>query len=150
MKNKGFSFIELIAAVAILAIVALPIASSFVLAARIEVKTAVLAKINDAADDVMLMIEEGEHLDDTERRANCEQCKEEGEYDPIVHLLRCVYSDYLQYKNKSDTYNLTYNGYEVTLKITTSNGLSRVDLTIDHEVNGSTYHVTRKGVLSNA
>ena len=148
MKNKGFSFIELIAAVAILGIISLPIASSFVLAARIEVKAAVLSKINDAADDVMLMMEESKDWDRNAMQTNCEQCKKRRDDDPIVHLLGCVYSDYLQYKNKSDTYNLTYNGYEVTLKITTCEGLSRVDLAIDHEVNGSTYHVTRKGVLS--
>jgi hypothetical protein len=26
---------------------------------------------------------------------------------------------------------------------------SRIDLTLDYEANGSTYHITRKGVLSN-
>ena len=165
MKNKGFSFIELLVAVAILGIISLPIASSFVLAARIEVKTAILSKINDAADDVMLLLEESKQLDEDALNVDC-SCRDK---HSTRHILKCVYKDYLTYHEggfSSGTYKLTYNGYIVTLKVTPCEDpnyntypnygqpqymdFSRVDLTIDHEVNGSTYHVTRKGVLSNA
>ena len=58
MKNKGFSFVELLVAVAILGIVSLPIVSSFALAAKTDAKAYHLSAMNDAADDVMLLLEE--------------------------------------------------------------------------------------------
>ena len=56
--NKGFSFVELLVAVAILGIISLPIASSFALAAKTDAKAVQLSAMNDAADDVMLLIGE--------------------------------------------------------------------------------------------
>jgi prepilin-type N-terminal cleavage/methylation domain-containing protein len=57
-NNKGFSFVELLVAVAILGIISLPIASSFALAAKTDAKAVHLSAMNDAADDVMLLIGE--------------------------------------------------------------------------------------------
>lgn len=157
MKNKGFSFVELIAAVAILGIVSLPIASSFVLAARIETKAAILSKLNDAADDVMLLVTETEHMEEygatletLEQTENC-GCTS---FD-IYHVLNCVYSNYLSSVQRGEgenanSYSVTYNGYPMLLQITPVEDFYRIDLTIEHEANGSTYHITRKGVLSYA
>ena len=148
MKNKGFSFVELIVAVAILGIVSLPIASSFVLAARIEAKAAILARINDAADDVMLLLTESDTLDTEAIETDC-SC----ETHDLYHVLSCIYSRDLKSVSRGEgendnLYTLTYNGYTVMVEITALTDFSRIDLTIDHEANGSTYHVTRKGVLS--
>ena len=162
MKNKGFSFVELIVAVAILGIISLPIASSFVLAARIEAKAAILSKINDAADDVMLLVEEAEHMDGYGNAL---------EQDPVSPTCSCMFFDVhhaLQHESLATLlssmeytparpedaacyYAFTYNGYDMELKITPCDtAFYRIDLTIEHEANGSTYHVTRKGVLSYA
>lgn len=148
MKNKGFSFVELIVAVAILGIISLPIASSFVLAARIEAKADILTKINDAADDVMLLVTETEsiNMESIEIECTCET-------QDLYHVLNCVYSTDLTSVQQGEgdsvnTYTFSYNGYPVILEITPFADFSRIDLTIKHEANGSSYHVTRKGVLS--
>lgn len=159
MKNKGFSFIELLVAVAILGLISLPITSSFVLAARIEAKSAILSKMNDAADDVMMLVAESEMMDAYGSALSVDSHDCDSDTFEIEHILRCIYANagVLEGVDKTvqpdfSEYTLIYNGYTVALRITPCDGMtfSRVDLTIDYEANGSTYQVTRKGVLSNA
>ncbi len=153
MKNKGFSFVELIVAVAILGIVSLPIASSFVLPARIEAKAAILTKLNHAADDVLLLVTESEYMDQYGTTIPDTQ-----ELYDVHHILQEVYSPSLLSDVSTEVpgegepyrYSFSYNNYVVKLTLTPCTDFYRVDIVIDHEANGSTYHVTRKGVLSYA
>lgn len=149
MKNKGFSFVELLVAVAILGIISLPIVSSFALAAKTDAKAYHLSAMNDAADDVMMLLEEMETI-----------TLAQGAGDVLVALQNAVYDAFEGYSLnglelsdafKDDKLFFVYNQYqfELTLKDLEEN-YCRVDFKIVHTSNGATLEVNRKGLLKYA
>ena len=145
-NNKGFSFVELLVAVAILGIISLPIASSFALAAKTDAKAAHLSAMNDAADDVMLLLEEIETLGGIP----------EGVTDFDYYIFEVFKSLLNSDKGKTSsnviTYEICYNGYAADLIITkitkiTDQYCYRIDLKFTHTVAGSSLDVHRKGLL---
>lgn len=149
MKNKGFSFVELLVAVAILGIISLPIVSSFALAAKTDAKAYHLSAMNDAADDVMMLLEEMETI-----------TLAQGAGDVLVALQNAVYDAFEGYSLndlelsdafKDDKLIFVYNQYqfELTLKDLEEN-YCRVDFKIVHTSNGATLEVNRKGLLKYA
>lgn len=149
MKNKGFSFVELLVAVAILGIISLPIVSSFALAAKTDAKAYHLSAMNDAADDVMMLLEEMETI-----------TLAQGAEDVLVALQNAVYDAFKGYSLndlelsdafKDDKLFFVYNQYqfELTLKDLEEN-YCRVDFKIVHTSNGATLEVNRKGLLKYA
>ena len=149
MKNKGFSFVELLVAVAILGIISLPIVSSFALAAKTDAKAYHLSAMNDAADDVMMLLEEMETI-----------TLAQGAGDVMVALQNAVYDAFEGYSLndlelsdafKDDKLIFVYNQYqfELTLKNLEEN-YCRVDFKIVHTSNGATLEVNRKGLLKYA
>ncbi len=148
MKNKGFSFVELLVAVAILGIISLPIVSSFALAAKTDAKAYHLSAMNDAADDVMMLLEEMKivaHEDEPDRSL------------PLQTAFLNSFKGYsltdlkLPEAFKNDKLVFTYNQYqfELTLKDLGEN-FCRVDFKIVHTSNGATLEVNRKGLLKYA
>lgn len=149
MKNKGFSFVELLVAVAILGIISLPIVSSFALAAKTDAKAYHLSAMNAAADDVMMLLEEMETI-----------TLAQGADDVLVALQNAVYDAFKGYSLndlelsdafKDDKLFFVYNQYqfELTLKDLEEN-YCRVDFKIVHTSNGATLEVNRKGLLKYA
>lgn len=149
MKNKGFSFVELLVAVAILGIISLPIVSSFALAAKTDAKAYHLSAMNDAADDVMMLLEEMETI-----------TLAQGAGDVLVALQNAVYDAFEGYSLndlelsdafKDDKLIFVYNQYqfELTLK-DLDEKYCRVDFKIVHTSNGATLEVNRKGLLKYA
>ena len=152
MKNKGFSFVELLVAVAILGIISLPIVSSFALAAKTDAKATHLSAMNDAADDVMLLLDavkSGSEFDSDS-------------VDPIDRLL-CEFKEYFksvapeadqsesELESQHTPIECKYNGYSVkiTLKYVSHN-YYRADIIVTHSISGQTLEVQRKGLLSYA
>lgn len=149
MKNKGFSFVELLVAVAILGIISLPIVSSFALAAKTDAKAYHLSAMNDAADDVMLLLEEMKisALDPSEK-------------NKLLALQTAFFESFEEYKLddleffttfQDDVLTFNYHQYrfELTLKYLEEN-YCRVDFKIVHTSNGATLEVNRKGLLKYA
>jgi prepilin-type N-terminal cleavage/methylation domain-containing protein len=143
-NNKGFSFVELLVAVAILGIISLPIASSFALAAKTDAKAVHLSAMNDAADDVMLLMEEIEILCRTPDRA--EEAKT---------LFDMLEPQELTEQSQENTdqfpkaFSVSYNGYSGTFTVTevVAGAYYRIDLEFTHTVAGSPLTVHRKGLL---
>ena len=145
--NKGFSFVELLVAVAILGIISLPIASSFALAAKTDAKAVHLSAMNDAADDVMLLLEEIETLCGTPDRA--EEAKT---------LFDMLEPQELTEQSQENTdqfpkvFSISYNGYSGTFTVTevVVGAYYRIDLVFTHSIAGSPLEVHRKGLLKYA
>ena len=145
--NKGFSFVELLVAVAILGIISLPIASSFALAAKTDAKAVHLSAMNDAADDVMLLLEEIETLCGTPDRA--EEAKT---------LFDMLEPQELTEQSQENTdqfpkvFSISYNGYSGTFTVTevVAGAYYRIDLVFTHSIAGSPLTVHRKGLLKYA
>lgn len=143
-NNKGFSFVELLVAVAILGIISLPIASSFALAAKTDAKAVHLSAMNDAADDVMLLMEEIETLCGTPDRA--EEAKT---------LFDMLEPQELTEQSQENTdqfpkvFSISYNGYSGTFTVTevVVGAYYRIDLVFTHSIAGSPLEVHRKGLL---
>jgi len=167
MKNKGFSFVELLVAMAILGIISLPIASSFALSAKIDAKARETFLASNAADDIMLYVTaidsapgiEGtfETIEGLEQKVafyiNQWITVEEPE------LVDNVSSEELQLgegeesqevEPKKYLYTFEYQGYNTELVLTQLEGFYRVDVTVIYTVAGDTMRITRKGVLPNA
>ena len=144
MKNKGFSFVELLDAVAILGIVSLPIVSSFALAAKTDAKAYHLSAMNDAADDVMLLLEEMEItlIDENSEPVELDVAfLEELEAFAMEEL---VITDPFS-ENQME---FLYNQYQVKLTLNDlENNYCRVDITVSHTVSGATLEVNRRGLL---
>ena len=147
--NKGFSFVELLVAVAILGIISLPIASSFALAAKTDAKAVQLSAMNDAADDVMLLMEEIESLGGIPEGIT--------EYDSktayyILNDFHALLNSQSVANDSAEEYAITYNGYSGTLTVTevVSGTYYRIDLVFTHSVAGSPLEVHRKGLLNYA
>lgn len=144
MKNKGFSFVELLVAVAILGIVSLPIVSSFALAAKTDAKAYHLSAMNDAADDVMLLLEEMEItlIDENSEPVELDVAfLEELEAFAMEEL---VITDPFS-ENQME---FLYNQYQVKLTLNDlENNYCRVDITVSHTVSGATLEVNRRGLL---
>ena len=146
-NNKGFSFVELLVAVAILGIISLPIASSFALAAKTDAKAVHLSAMNDAADDVMLLLEEIETLCGTPDRA--EEAKT---------LFDMLEPQELTEQSQENTdqfpkvFSISYNGYSGTFTVTevVVGAYYRIDLVFTHSIAGSPLEVHRKGLLKYA
>ena len=143
-NNKGFSFVELLVAVAILGIISLPIASSFALAAKTDAKAVHLSAMNDAADDVMLLLEEIETLCGAPDRA--EEAKT---------LFDMLEPQELTEQSQENTdqfpkvFSISYNGYSGTFTVTevVVGAYYRIDLVFTHSIAGSPLEVHRKGLL---
>ncbi len=161
MKNKGFSFVELLVAVAILGIVSLPIVSSFALAAKTDAKAYHLSAMNDAADDVMLLLKEIASMDkvDLENPDVVGQKTYESQTD---YRIRTAYNAMLSPSLVNDTaeqnedaeieslcYQIRYNNYSATLVLTKLEGYDyySVELLFVHTVSGATLEVNRRGLL---
>ena len=144
MKNKGFSFVELLVAVAILGIVSLPIVSSFALAAKTDAKAYHLSAMNDAADDVMLLLEEMKItlIDENSEPVELDVAfLEELEAFAMEEL---VITDPFS-ENQME---FLYNQYQVKLTLNDlENNYCRVDITVSHTVSGATLEVNRRGLL---
>lgn len=144
MKNKGFSFVELLVAVAILGIVSLPIVSSFALAAKTDAKAYHLSAMNDAADDVMLLLKEMEItlIDENSEPVELDVAfLEELEAFAMEEL---VITDPFS-ENQME---FLYNQYQVKLTLNDlENNYCRVDITVSHTVSGATLEVNRRGLL---
>lgn len=156
MKNKGFSFVELLVAIAILGIISLPIASSFALSAKIDAKARETYSAANAADDVMLLVTE---IDSFENYGKPISETSEGS----VYEVSCDLEYYLaHYDQKSlltvsesdaesdpvSVYEITYNGYPIEMTVTTINeSYYRIDLVLTYTVAGEIMQITRKGVL---
>ena len=144
MKNKGFSFVELLVAVAILGIVSLPIVSSFALAAKTDAKAYHLSAMNDAADDVMLLLEEMKItlIDENSEPVELDVAfLEELEAFAMEEL---VITDPFS-ENQME---FLYNQYQVKLTLNDlENNYCRVDITVSHTVSGATLEVNRRGWL---
>lgn len=160
--NKGFSFVELLVAVAILGIISLPIASSFALAAKTDAKAVHLSAMNDAADDVMLLLEEIETLGGIPADKQSEYSVKFDYYisDVFSSLLspEKVYQTQLSVDKSGKNiglvirYKIQYNGYNAILTISevAANNCYRIDLEFTHTVAGSPLEVQRKGLLKYA
>ena len=141
MKNKGFSFVELLVAVAILGIVSLPIVSSFALAAKTDAKAYHLSAMNDAADDVMLLMEITLIDENSEPVELDVAFLEELEAFAMEEL---VITDPFS-ENQME---FLYNQYQVKLTLNDlENNYCRVDITVSHTVSGATLEVNRRGWL---
>lgn len=144
MKNKGFSFVELLVAVAILGIVSLPIVSSFALAAKTDAKAYHLSAMNDAADDVMLLLKEMKItlIDENSEPVELDVAfLEELEAFAMEEL---VITDPFS-ENQME---FLYNQYQVKLTLNDlENNYCRVDITVSHTVSGATLEVNRRGWL---
>ena len=143
-NNKGFSFVELLVAVAILGIISLPIASSFALAAKTDAKAVHLSAMNDAADDVMLLIgeiEDGYIVSETrDKRLN--------EIVLSFALFEVIETDF---ETAPLQYTFRYNHYEVELTFRAlDEQFYRIDITVTHSIAGSPLEVHRKGLLKYA
>lgn len=154
MKNKGFSFVELLVAVAILGIISLPIVSSFALAAKTDAKAYHLSAMNDAADDVMLLLEEMQvEMDDDADPEN------EAEY--LGKLKAAFLAEFVKYASEpldilglpsefsGDKLEFSYNRYHFELTLTNlGKPYCRVDIKVTHVVSGDDLVIERKGLLS--
>ncbi len=140
MKNKGFSFVELLVAVAILGIISLPIASSFALSAKIDAKARATYSASNAANDVLLLVTE---IGST---SNFDEVTNKYEQDLISFDPQ---TDANQDENISE-YLVSYNGYPIVMTVTKLNGFFRIDITLEYTVAGETMQITRKGVLPHA
>ena len=144
MKNKGFSFVELLVAVAILGIISLPIVSSFALAAKTDAKAYHLSAMNDAADDVMLLLKEMKItlIDENSEPVELDVAfLEELEAFAMEEL---VITDPFS-ENQME---FLYNQYQVKLTLNDlENNYCRVDITVSHTVSGATLEVNRRGLL---
>ena len=146
-NNKGFSFVELLVAVAILGIISLPIASSFALAAKTDAKAVHLSAMNDAADDVMLLMEEIEIL-----------CRTPDGAEEAKTLFDMLEPQELTEQSQENTdqfpkaFSVSYNGYSgmVTVTEVVAGAYYRIDLEFTHTVAGSPLEVHRKGLLKYA
>ena len=142
--NKGFSFVELLVAVAILGIISLPIASSFALAAKTDAKAVHLSAMNDAADDVMLLMEEIEIL-----------CRTPDGAEEAKTLFDMLEPQELTEQSQENTdqfpkvFSISYNGYSGTFTDTevVAGAYYRIDLVFTHSIAGSPLEVHRKGLL---
>lgn len=165
MKNKGFSFVELLVAIAILGIISLPIASSFALSAKIDAKARETYSAANAADDVMLLVTEidsfenygkpvSETSDGSVYEVTCDLEYYLAHYDQ-ESLLTVSKSEVFDDESESDAesdsvsvYEITYNGYPIEMTVTTINeSYYRIDLVLTYTVAGDTMQITRKGVL---
>ena len=143
-NNKGFSFVELLVAVAILGIISLPIASSFALAAKTDAKAVHLSAMNDAADDVMLLMEEIEIL-----------CRTPDGAEEAKALFDMLEPQELAEQSQENTdqfpkvFSISYNGYSgmVTVTEVVAGAYYRIDLVFIHSIAGSPLEVHRKGLL---
>ena len=176
MKNKGFSFVELLVAIAILGIISLPIASSFALSAKIDAKARETYSAANAADDVMLLVTE---IDSFENYGKTVSETSEGSVYEVSCDLEYYLAHYEQNSlltvsksevldDESDVsrenfgspeesdaesdpvsvYEITYNGYPIEMTVTTINeSYYRIDLVLTYTVAGDTMQITRKGVL---
>jgi prepilin-type N-terminal cleavage/methylation domain-containing protein len=143
-NNKGFSFVELLVAVAILGIISLPIASSFALAAKTDAKAVHLSAMNDAADDVMLLMEEIETL-----------CRTPDGAEEAKTLFDMLEPQELAEQSQENTdqfpkaFSVSYNGYSgmVTVTEVVAGAYYRIDLVFTHSIAGSPLEVHRKGLL---
>lgn len=146
--NKGFSFVELLVAVAILGIISLPIASSFALAAKTDAKAVHLSAMNDAADDVMLLLEEIETLCRTPDGAEEAKTLFETMLEP-QELPEQSQENTDQFPK---AFSVSYNGYSGTFTVTevVAGAYYRIDLEFTHTVAGSPLTVHRKGLLKYA
>lgn len=144
MKNKGFSFVELLVAVAILGIVSLPIVSSFALAAKTDAKAYHLSAMNDAADDVMLLLKEMEITLIDENSEPVELFVAFLEELEAFAMEELVITDPFS-ENQME---FLYNQYQVKLTLNDlENNYCRVDITVSHTVSGATLEVNRRGWL---
>lgn len=151
-NNKGFSFVELLVAVAILGIISLPIASSFALAAKTDAKAVHLSAMNDAADDVMLLIgeiEDGYIVSDSAFEINPEtRDKRLNEIVLSFALFEVIETDF---ETAPLQYTFRYNHYEVELTFRAlDEQFYRIDITVTHSIAGSPLEVHRKGLLKYA
>lgn len=175
MKNKGFSFVELLVAVAILGIISLPIASSFVFAAKVDAKATAASKAANAADDVLLLLTEMDQMPNYSVPED--KGEESGTYGleyylkyfagniPEVSDAQIFFEDMSEIieaeteETASDSssdaepigekrvFQLQYNGYPVELALTEFSTFYRVDITLTYYVDGNQIQITRKGVL---
>lgn len=162
MKNKGFSFIELLVAVAILGIISLPIVSSFALAAKIDAKASAVSGAANAVDDVLLLLTELDHMPDYG-----DPIEDTGKtYDLLWYLDSYASKGYLTYskitevqsngessgetevqENGTLRYTIKYQGYPIELTVTDCTGFYRIDLSLAFSSGGDAMHISRKGVL---
>ena len=157
--NKGFSFVELLVAIAILGIISLPIASSFALSAKIDAKARETYSAANAAEDVLLIVTEIQSV-----YSISEPTEISGERYPDINTAHYIHKWLTE--NVPDKNNLTaetsepakyeyvytfdYSGYGVKLLLTECGSFYRVDVTVTYTVAGDTMQVTRKGVLPHA
>ena len=137
MKNKGFSFVELLVAVAILGIVSLPIISSFALATKTDSKAYHLSAMNDAADDIVLMLEEMtvETTDDFDLEI------------AFLSALSEYYSEAFE-RLSEDELEFSYNGYRVFLTVKDlENSFCRVDVRVEYLFGDDPLAVERREAL---
>lgn len=164
MKNKGFSFVELLVAMAILGIISLPIASSFALSARIDAKARATFLANNAADDIILFVSAIDDAPDIEETSETT----EGINSKVAHYIKQWITEEVpalvdndtseetlpdesgdSQENEPDKYMCTfeYQGYNTELVLTQLDGFYRVDVTVTYTVAGETMRITRKEVL---
>lgn len=145
MKNKGFSFVELLVAIAILGIVSLPIASSFALAAKIDAKARETYSAANAADDVLLLLTEMDRFENWDKEIDGVK------YDAVYYLKSFldIEGDISLPDESTDckTYSGSYSGYDVSVTFTYLEKCYRVDVTLTYFVTGDEMQITRKGVL---
>ena len=136
---------ELLVAVAILGIISLPIASSFALAAKTDAKAVHLSAMNDAADDVMLLMEEIEILCRTPDRAEEAKTLFETMLEP-QELTEQSQENTDQFPK---VFSISYNGYSGMFTVTevVVGAYYRIDLVFTHSIAGSPLEVHRKGLL---
>ena len=144
--NKGFSFVELLVAVAILGIISLPIASSFALAAKTDAKAVHLSAMNDAADDVMLLLEEIETFGGIPEGTTGYASKT-AYY--ILNDFQSLLKPQVVDGESAEVYTISYNGYSgmVTVMEVVAGAYYRIDLVFTHSIAGSPLEVHRKGLL---
>lgn len=176
MKNKGFSFVELLVAVAILGIISLPIASSFVFAAKVDAKATAASKAANAADDVLLLLTEMDQMpkypvpegEDVESgtygleyylkyfAGNIPEVSDaQIFFEDMSEIIEAeteetasdVSSEAEQIIGVKRVFQLQYNGYPVELALTEFGTFFRVDITLTYYVDGNQIQITRKGVL---
>ncbi len=149
MKNKGFSFVELLVAVAILGIISLPIVSSFALAAKTDAKAYHLSAMNDAADDVMMLLEE--------MRISALDPEVENKLPALQTAFFESFEGYqladLEFSTTFQDDVLTFNYHQYRFELTLKDldeKYYRVDFKIFYTSNGTTLEVNRKGLLKYA
>lgn len=136
MNQKGFTLIECMVAVVILGLCALPIASYFASAVRLQKRETILFQAGNAADDVLLLVTEAE--------------LPAGE-DPSF-LLRSYTEQglFTELSMREEAFSFRYQNYLVLLWITDCGSFWRVDVELQYVVNDGDQFLRKKGVIRHA